>query len=380
MQPDSLASAAATPTHTTGRLQYIDIAKGIAILAVIIGHAAIRLTGLSHGAATIVAVCFTFHMPLFFLLSGYFLHYERPFNWKKEAKRLVVPYIVAALVIVILEALTTFFLRDQPQGMSLRRYVAEWLNAAVFGAASLTGKELWPQVFRIGAIWFLLALFWARLFVTCSCKTRYSGIFVLILALAGSASARYIYLPYLRSHKLVLIPALLIWLYAILHYTGFGMGTADFGATPLDIARNLIGSLGGMVSIVIISMYIEQLGHWVAPHLAEIGRISLLILVVHIIDDDVTRIDAMNLFLLSSGLGAFKLAILDSVSGAHTPCSYHSCSSAFPLSAGSSACSRLRSRRNNSLPTCRNVCKQSHAYTRHVIYGQALQSFWQLFS
>jgi uncharacterized membrane protein YcfT len=68
-----------------------------------------------------------------------------------------------------------------------------------------------------------------------------------------------------------------------------------------------------MVSIVIISMYIEQLGHWVAPHLAEIGRISLLILVVHIIDDDVTRIDAMNLFLLSSGLGAFKLAILDSV-------------------------------------------------------------------
>lgn len=339
MQPDSLASAAATPTHTTGRLQYIDIAKGIAILAVIIGHAAIRLTGLSHGAATIVTVCFTFHMPLFFLLSGYFLHYERPFNWKKEAKRLVVPYIVAALVIVILEALTTFFLRDQPQGMSLRRYVAEWLNAAVFGAASLTGKELWPQVFRIGAIWFLLALFWARLFVTCSCKTRYSGIFVLILALAGSASARYIYLPfsiqagmtasiyvylgtlarkydvmnYLRSHKLVLIPALLIWLYAILHYTGFGMGTADFGATPLDIARNLIGSLGGMVSIVIISMYIEQLGHWVAPHLAEIGRISLLILVVHIIDDDVTRIDAMNLFLLSSGLGAFKLAILDSV-------------------------------------------------------------------
>ena len=100
LQPDSLASAAETPTHTTGRLQYIDIAKGIAILAVIIGHAAIRLAGLSHGAATIVAVCFTFHMPLFFLLSGYFLHYERPFNWKKEAKRLVVPCIVAALVIV----------------------------------------------------------------------------------------------------------------------------------------------------------------------------------------------------------------------------------------------------------------------------------------
>lgn len=339
MQSDSIASAAPASMHTAGRLQYIDIAKGIAILAVIVGHAAIRLSGLSHGAASIVAVCFTFHMPLFFLLSGYFLHYERPFNWMKETKRLVVPYIVAALAIVILEALTTYFLRDQPQGMSLRHYIAEWLNAAVFGSASLTGKELWPQVFRIGAIWFLLALFWARLFVTCAYKVRYVSIFVLILALVGGISARYIYLPfsiqagltasiyvylgtlarrhdamnYLHDHKIMLIPALLIWLYAILHYTGFGMGTADFGATPLDIARNLIGSLGGMASVLIVSMYIEQFGHCLSAHLAEVGRISLLILVVHIIDADVTRIDAMNLFLLSSGLGAFKLAILDSI-------------------------------------------------------------------
>ena len=249
-----------------------------------------------------------------------------------------------ALIIVSLETLTTFFLRDQPQGMSLRRYVAEWLNAAVFGAATLTGKELWPQVFRIGAIWFLLALFWARLFVTCSCKTRYSGIFVLILALAGGASARYIYLPfsiqagmtasiyvylgtlarkydvmnYLRSHKLLLIPALLIWLYAILHYTGFGMGSADFGQTPSDIARNFIGSFGGMVSILYISLFIEQHTHNAAPKLARIGMLSLLILVIHIVDDDVTRIDAVNGYLLGIGLGAFKLVIIESI----VRCSY----------------------------------------------------------
>lgn len=339
LQQDSIAPTAPAPKHGSTRLQYIDIAKGIAILAVIIGHAAIRLAGLSHGAATTVAVCFTFHMPLFFLLSGYFLHYERPFNWKKEARRLVVPYVVAALAIVALEALTTFFLRDQPQGMSLKSYIGEWLNAAIYGSAAVTGRELWPQSLRIGAIWFLLALFWARFFVTCACKARYSAIYVLILALAGGISARYIYLPfsiqagmtaslyvylgtlarqydamnYLRDHTFVLIPALIVWFYAILHFNGFSMGAADFGTTQFDIVRNIIGSLGGIVSIIIISMYLERFGHWIAPHLAEIGRISLLILVIHVIDDNVTRIDAVNGCLLGLGIGAFKLTIFGSV-------------------------------------------------------------------
>lgn len=327
------------PTHAKARLQFVDIAKGIAILAVIVGHVAIRMAGLSYGAATVFATCFTFHMPLFFLLSGYFLHCGQHFNWRKEARRLIVPYILTALTIVVLEVVAVLMLNDLPAGMSLKRFVFEWLNAAVYGSAALTGKELWPQTFRIGAIWFLLALFWARLLVTAACKTRISGLLIVLCALAGGISAPYVYLPFsiqagmtasvyvylgtlvrkydllnvMKQHKWVLAPALLIWLYAILHFRGFGMGTADFGQTPLDVARNLIGSFGGMICILIISMYIEQLGHRMSSHLAEIGRISLLILAVHIIDDDVTRIDAINLFLLGAGLGAFKLVILESV-------------------------------------------------------------------
>ncbi|RRF99262.1 MAG: DUF1624 domain-containing protein [Coriobacteriaceae bacterium] len=344
LQPDSIASAAPAPTHTGSRLQYIDIAKGIAILAVIIGHVAIRMEGLSYGASVVTASCFTFHMPLFFLLSGYFLHYQNQFNWKREARRLLLPYVIAALAIVVLEALTTFFLRDQPQGTSLRHYIWEWFNAAIYGSAEMTDKELWPQAFRIGAIWFLLALFWARFLVTAAYKSRHSGLIVLILALIGDISARNVYLPfsiqagmtasvyvylgtlarrhdamnYLRDHKLMLIPALMVWLYAIMHYNGFSMGTADFGAAPLDIARNIIGSLGGMVSILILSMYIEQDGHWISSHLAEIGRISLLVLVAHIIDDDVIWKGTINMLILASGLGAFKLVIIESI----VRCSY----------------------------------------------------------
>ena len=48
----------------TLRLPYMDVAKGMGILCVIIGHM---------GNETINRIIFSFHMPLFFLISGYFL-------------------------------------------------------------------------------------------------------------------------------------------------------------------------------------------------------------------------------------------------------------------------------------------------------------------
>ena len=46
------------------RIEWVDIAKGIAILLVIIGHT-VKFGSLSRN------IIFSFHMPLFFILSGY---------------------------------------------------------------------------------------------------------------------------------------------------------------------------------------------------------------------------------------------------------------------------------------------------------------------
>ena len=46
------------------RLAYMDIAKGIGILAVIAGHM---------GNSAVNKLVFSFHMPLFFVIIGYFL-------------------------------------------------------------------------------------------------------------------------------------------------------------------------------------------------------------------------------------------------------------------------------------------------------------------
>ena len=69
------------------RTEWVDIAKGIGIVCVCLGHL---------GIESIDRVVFTFHMPLFFILSGMFLNGDVPFNEfiKKKSKRLLVPYYV----------------------------------------------------------------------------------------------------------------------------------------------------------------------------------------------------------------------------------------------------------------------------------------------
>ena len=46
------------------RINYFDITKGIAIICIVIGHLSITQVN---------SVVFTFHVPIFFLVSGYFL-------------------------------------------------------------------------------------------------------------------------------------------------------------------------------------------------------------------------------------------------------------------------------------------------------------------
>lgn len=80
------------------RIEYIDIAKAIGIILVIVGHVVSSDT-------TTKRIIYAFHMPLFFMLSGMLLNVEESYdlgNWKafttKKAKALLLPYIVWALV------------------------------------------------------------------------------------------------------------------------------------------------------------------------------------------------------------------------------------------------------------------------------------------
>ena len=70
-----------------GRIVEFDIAKGIGIILVVIGH-----QNIPHSVTNWI---FSFHMPLFFILSGFFFSSKKKFYeiFKRRVKSLIIPYV-----------------------------------------------------------------------------------------------------------------------------------------------------------------------------------------------------------------------------------------------------------------------------------------------
>ena len=77
------------------RLRSVDIARGIGILSIIVGH---------FGIPAIVRVVFTYHIPVFFLITGYFTKEEPiPLFLRKKVKTLLFPYLLTCLAVILLQ-------------------------------------------------------------------------------------------------------------------------------------------------------------------------------------------------------------------------------------------------------------------------------------
>jgi fucose 4-O-acetylase-like acetyltransferase len=81
----------------TKRVDYYDIAKGIGILMVVLGHS----QNLCKPLNILSAIAWSFHMPLFFILSGMCFKRKEYGYLSSSFKRLVVPYIFTILLFVL---------------------------------------------------------------------------------------------------------------------------------------------------------------------------------------------------------------------------------------------------------------------------------------
>src|SRR5688572_19153575 len=78
------------------RIEYLDIAKGIGILLVVLGHNDFEVISLF-----VQRLIYSFHMPLFFFLSGYFINTAVPFFdfFKKRFNSLLKPFFFTIFLI-----------------------------------------------------------------------------------------------------------------------------------------------------------------------------------------------------------------------------------------------------------------------------------------
>jgi fucose 4-O-acetylase-like acetyltransferase len=129
------------------RIHWIDIAKGIGIIFIIYAHVL--------GSHDFRHLFYSFHIPLFFFLSGIVYNPQKyisfPVFLKKSVRGLLLPYFIFAFIFFIL-----WLIRIQPDNLFSPEIIRQFLS--IFYANSNNGLMAFNNI-----LWFLPTLFATRL-------------------------------------------------------------------------------------------------------------------------------------------------------------------------------------------------------------------------
>lgn len=278
------------------RIALIDIAKGIGILLVVLGH---QIDYFHAPMPGVYPYIYLFHVPLFFFLSGMFFR-EKEDLWtcfRKKFMRLFVPYLLANIFFFLVEMVRVWKLGAAYDGDLGWRDL--WLACA----------GLWPVLSMLSRpTWFILVLF--RITLIYKLIQMLAGgrkwIMAVLCAAIGIAGAIWAPGEYMLGQTMVALPFLCLG-----HICGAGImedkrvfGTAvsavgALAALPLlylisvhqqtnitvnvydNAALMFAGALLGIIAVLWLSKLIEWLPD-TTKLLSFVGRYTLSILIWHI--------------------------------------------------------------------------------------------------
>ena len=157
------------------RIDWIDVAKGIGILLVIISHVEEHFVGTPN--AILKGPIYTFHMPLFFFVSGYLFSMKGSFKefFKNKCKRILLPYFCLGTILVLFDI---YWQGKNPYGNP-------WFKMDKFLGGML---NLLYQC-RFWTLWFIACLFFLNILLyiimKCSKNEKVRAGIVVVLAILG---------------------------------------------------------------------------------------------------------------------------------------------------------------------------------------------------
>lgn len=253
------------------RLFWLDIAKGIAIILVVLGHTSIPMR--------LNSFIFTFHVPLFFIAAGMTNDFTKPMNLflKRKARTLLLPFIIYSVIILIMRSFVS--------ELSLGELTLNFL------------KEGWMGV----PLWFVPVLFVALLVVRLTFEikniTIRTVLWILIPLVSIDLCHFHIPLPWNMSVAPFAIALILIGHLCkeqITHNVASWLGGAIclFLAVVisqicrldmcfnqvLPVTLKLIGAVAGTFMIFTLAYWIEKHLKYTSKVLQEIGKETYLIL------------------------------------------------------------------------------------------------------
>lgn len=279
------------------RIKWIDVAKGICMISVIMGHL---------GVEKINYVVYAYHLSLFFILSGYTMK-KTAINkdyLNKKFKVLMLPYFVTCICIILMDIFNCFFLWHNVSNENVTNVIAKDIIRSFWASGSITTFGTIEIGTRIGAIWFLPALFFSSVCVQAVLtnikdkKVQY--IFVCICALTGMISARFIWLPFSVQSALMAMPYVLLgyeikqkglvekinlknvlvcFLIFLLGIKARVSLLSFVSADAPDFILSFIVAVASSTCIIYVSTKLE----WCKP-LELVGRYSLYFMCIHLLE------------------------------------------------------------------------------------------------
>jgi len=273
------------PNPAPSRTTWVDYAKGIGIILVVVGH---TLRGLQKTPVTVPgwefvdAWIYAFHMPLFFFLAGLFVEHSCRVTLGSfiadKARRILWPYFVWTLIQEGFRHLT--------------------------GSSPLGAAGLWTIIYRpVMQFWFLYVLFLLLVFYAVWRKAGgprevfVALAFALNLSLAFGANygswgiiyQMWIYIPYLALGVLVSRPGWLEYVGACGEPVLICLTTGGYSAIALAVFFHAAGLAGLVVPLATVGILASValagcLSRWrQAAGIGALGVLSLEIFVAHTI-------------------------------------------------------------------------------------------------
>jgi fucose 4-O-acetylase-like acetyltransferase len=272
-----------TLPESPGRIMWIDTAKGIGIILVVIGHICLR--AVDGGLSWFI---FLFHMPLFFILSGMLIKAEPVgISLRKKTWSLLVPYVT---FLVLFGSLMV--------GKDVLRHLspAADLFDLVYGGDRLSGY--------LGVSWFITCLFFSQItFNVLLSRGRAPFSAGMLIAIAISLAGAYLLVGFTGPLAIGIVPfaVVMLWVGYACRTTLARSGLP--GAVGLVVAASLLSSssgfgmdmkhavygppiVGAMLAIALAFVVIE-ISKWVdrVPRLGRLsrafGRGSMMIMFLH---------------------------------------------------------------------------------------------------
>lgn len=172
------------------RIAYIDFARGLAIILVVIGHYIQVFYENAFQSNPVLIVIYSFHMPLFFIISGLTfktIDHNSIFAWlKKKIKQLIIPSYIFIFLMMLCQYLTKLC------GITLFPFMT-------FDPRNIIRALLQIRVDSACNVWFFSALFFAELILVIihmiTKRTLFRFLLSLIVSCFGAAYICFVRKP-----------------------------------------------------------------------------------------------------------------------------------------------------------------------------------------